>query len=54
VVIDYDQKIKTPNANEQWKELHQAIEQIEETAKMCEIPILLLAQGDDDLSLIHI
>lgn len=48
VIIDYDQKIRTPNAADQWRELHQAIEQLEETAKMCELPILLLAQGDDD------
>lgn len=48
VIIDYDQKIRTANVSDQWKELHQAIEQIEEISKMCELPILLLAQGDDD------
>lgn len=48
VVVDYDQKIKTAGIVDQWKELHTAIEQIEEVAKFCELPVLLLAQGDDD------
>lgn len=48
VVIDYDQKIKTPEMSDQWRELHKAVEQIEEIAKFCELPIIILAQGDDD------
>jgi len=48
VIIDYDQKIRTPNERDQWKELHMAVEQLEEIAKMCELPIIILAQEDDD------
>lgn len=48
VIIDYDQKIRTPDDKEQWKELHKAVEELEEIAKICEIPIILLAQEDED------
>jgi replicative DNA helicase len=47
-VIDYDQKILTEGKFDQWKELHQAVEEIEEIAKLCEVPIILIAQADDD------
>lgn len=50
VIIDYDQKIKTEEkfSGEQWQQLHKAAEELEEVAKYCSVPILLLAQANEE------
>lgn len=50
VIIDYDQKIKTEDSfgGEQWQQLHRAGEELEEVAKYCELPIILLAQANEE------
>jgi replicative DNA helicase len=50
VIVDYDQKIRTENKfkGEQWQQLQRAGEELEEIAKYCEVPIILLAQANDD------
>jgi replicative DNA helicase len=47
VIIDYDQKIRTPKKDQQWQELHSAIESLEAVAKSCEVAILIFAQAND-------
>lgn len=46
VIVDYDQKIRTEDyfKGEQWQQLQRAGEELEEIAKYCEVPIILLAQ----------
>lgn len=50
VIVDYDQKIRTEEKfkGEQWQQLQRAGEELEEIAKYCEVPIILLAQANDD------
>lgn len=50
IIIDYDQKIKTEEkfSGEQWQQLHKAAEELEEIAKYCNVPILLLAQANEE------
>lgn len=50
VIVDYDQKIRTEESfkGEQWQQLQRAGEELEEIAKYCELPIILLAQANDD------
>jgi KaiC/GvpD/RAD55 family RecA-like ATPase len=47
VFVDYDQKIGTEHAVDEWKALHQAIQKLEDTAKHVECCIILLSQADD-------
>lgn len=50
IIVDYDQKIRTEESfkGEQWQQLQRAGEELEEIAKYCEVPIILLAQANDD------
>lgn len=48
VFIDYDQKLKSDVAGEEWQLLNKAIVELEETAKETNTFILLLAQADDN------
>lgn len=50
VIVDYDQKIRTDESykGEQWQQLQRAGEELEEIAKYCEVPIILLAQANED------
>lgn len=50
VIVDYDQKIRTEDSfrGEQWQQLQRAGEELEEIAKYCEVPIILLAQANDE------
>lgn len=50
VIIDYDQKIKTDEkySGEQWQQLQKAAEELEEVAKYCNLPVLLLAQANEE------
>ena len=45
VIVDYDQKIRSVDRGEEWQLLQRAVEELEEIAKMCEIPIVVLAQA---------
>ena len=47
VIVDYDQKIRTNNHGEEWQILQKAVEEFEEVAKLCEIPIVILAQAKE-------
>lgn len=48
VFVDYDQKIRTKYAGEEWQTVQKAIEELEEVAKATETCIIILAQGDDN------
>lgn len=49
VIIDYDQKIKTGDSDEQeWKVILKTIESLEEIAKQTKVHIIVLAQGDEN------
>lgn len=48
VFVDYDQKIRTKYAGEEWQTVQRAIEELEEVAKATETCIIVLAQGDDN------
>lgn len=48
VFIDYDQKIRTKYAGEEWQTVQKAVEELEEVAKATETCIVILAQGDEN------
>lgn len=48
IVIDYDQKIITSDAFEEWKAMVRAVEKIEDVSKKTNSHIVLLAQANDD------
>ena len=50
VIIDYDQKIRSINNGEEWQVLQRAVEDLEEVAKLCKCPIVILAQGREAAS----
>ncbi len=48
VFIDYDQKILMPRGMDEWQALQLAVQDLEEVAKIENIHIMLLAQGNDE------
>lgn len=48
VIVDYDQKIRSVDRGEEWQLLQRSVEELEEIAKMCEIPIVILAQANKE------
>ncbi len=48
VVVDYDQKIRSASQDEEWKALHRAMEELEDVSKAAHVPIIVLAQANDD------
>ena len=48
VIIDYDQKIRSNYRGEEWQTIQKAIEELEEVAKITMLPIIILAQGDEN------
>jgi len=47
-LVDYDQKIATPDGYDEWKALHAAVQMLEEAAKASGSNVILFAQADEE------
>ena len=47
-LVDYDQKIATPDGHDEWKAIHCAVQSLEEAAKASGSNVILFAQADED------